>query len=56
MTDRMLEQYPEEAWRTNVLGALHVLQAAEAAGVDTFINVSTDAGFMERLGKALGKV
>src|SRR5699024_10509878 len=38
----MLEQYPEEAWKTNVLGTLHVLQAAEAANVETFVNVSTD--------------
>src|SRR5699024_7375092 len=38
----MLEQYPEEAWKTNVLGSLHVLQAAEAAGVETFVNISTD--------------
>jgi len=38
----MLEQYPDEAWKTNVLGTLNVLRAAEAAGVETFINVSTD--------------
>lgn len=38
----MLEQYPDEAWKTNVLGTLHVLQAAEAAGVETFVNISTD--------------
>lgn len=38
----MLEQYPEEAWKTNVLGTLHVLQAAEVANVETFVNVSTD--------------
>lgn len=38
----MLEQYPDEAWKTNVLGTLNVLQAARAAGVGTFINVSTD--------------
>ena len=38
----MLEQYPEEAWKTNVLGTLHVLQAAEAANVETFVNISTD--------------
>lgn len=38
----MLEQYPDEAWKTNVLGSLHVLQAAEAAGVETFVNISTD--------------
>lgn len=38
----MLEQYPDEAWKTNVLGSLNVLRAAEAAGVGTFVNVSTD--------------
>lgn len=38
----MLEQYPDEAWKTNVLGTLNVLTAARAAGVDTFVNVSTD--------------
>lgn len=38
----MLEQYPNEAWKTNVLGTLNVLQAAEAADVETFINISTD--------------
>ena len=38
----MLEQYPDEAWKTNVLGTLNVLQAARAAGVSTFVNVSTD--------------
>lgn len=38
----MLEQYPDEAWKTNVLGTLNVLQAAEAVGVSTFVNISTD--------------
>ncbi len=38
----MLEQYPDEAWKTNVLGTLNVLQAARASGVTTFVNVSTD--------------
>lgn len=38
----MLEQYPEEAWKTNVLGTLHVLDAARNVGVETFINISTD--------------
>lgn len=38
----MLEQYPDEAWKTNVLGTLHVLRAAEAAEVGTFVNISTD--------------
>ena len=38
----LLEQYPEEAWKTNVLGTLNVLRAAHAAGVENFVNVSTD--------------
>ncbi len=38
----MLEQYPAEAWKTNVLGTLHVLEAARAAGVERFVNISTD--------------
>lgn len=38
----MLEQYPDEAWKTNVLGTLNVLNAARAAEVRTFVNVSTD--------------
>ncbi|WP_270366261.1 nucleoside-diphosphate sugar epimerase/dehydratase [Microbacterium algeriense] len=38
----MLEQYPEEAWKTNVLGTRNVLQAALDVDVDTFVNISTD--------------
>ncbi|MEV4666427.1 polysaccharide biosynthesis protein [Microbacterium sp. LWO12-1.2] len=38
----MLEQYPDEAWKTNVLGTLNVLTAARSVGVDTFVNISTD--------------
>lgn len=38
----MLEQYPEEAWKTNVLGTLNVLNASKGADVETFINISTD--------------
>jgi FlaA1/EpsC-like NDP-sugar epimerase len=38
----MLEQYPDEAWKTNVMGTLNVLEAAHAAGVETFVNISTD--------------
>lgn len=38
----MLEQYPDEAWKTNVLGTLNVLTAAMRTGVGTFVNVSTD--------------
>lgn len=38
----MLQQYPDQGWKTNVLGTLNVLLAAEAAQVSTLINVSTD--------------
>lgn len=38
----MLEQYPEEAWKTNVLGTLNVLNAALDVGVERFVNISTD--------------
>ncbi|MGH3998195.1 MAG: polysaccharide biosynthesis protein, partial [Pseudonocardiaceae bacterium] len=50
----MLEQYPEEAWKTNVLGTINVLQAARAVGVEKFVNISTDkaANPCSVLGKA----
>jgi FlaA1/EpsC-like NDP-sugar epimerase len=38
----MLEQYPAEGWKTNVLGTKNVLDAATAIQVSRFINVSTD--------------
>ncbi|CAG7614192.1 polysaccharide biosynthesis protein [Leucobacter soli] len=38
----MLEQYPDEAWKTNVMGTLNVLRAAQSVGVGTFVNISTD--------------
>lgn len=38
----MLEQYPDEGWKTNVLGSLNVLNAARRVGVTHFVNVSTD--------------
>lgn len=57
----MLEQYPSEAWQTNVLGTLNVLRAARAADVETFVNISTDKaanptsvlGYSKRLGERL---
>lgn len=57
----MLEQYPNEAWQTNVLGTLHVLRAAKEVGVETFVNISTDKaanptsvlGISKRLGERL---
>lgn len=38
----MLEQYPAEAVKTNVIGTRTVLEAADLAGVDKFVNISTD--------------
>lgn len=38
----MLEKFPEEAWKTNVLGTRNVLEASTAANVECFINISTD--------------
>ncbi|WP_232667170.1 nucleoside-diphosphate sugar epimerase/dehydratase [Pseudonocardia sp. TRM90224] len=38
----MLEQYPHEAWQSNVVGTANVLDAALEAGVETFVNISTD--------------
>lgn len=38
----LLEQYPNEAWQTNVLGSRNVLRAAASVGVEVFVNVSTD--------------
>ena len=38
----LLEQYPGEAVKSNVWGTLAVLDAAERAGVERFVNISTD--------------
>ncbi|WP_022869736.1 polysaccharide biosynthesis protein [Yaniella halotolerans] len=38
----MLERYPEEGWKTNVLGTLNVLEASESVQVERFVNISTD--------------
>lgn len=38
----LLEQYPGEATQSNVWGTLNVLEAAAAAGVEKFVNISTD--------------
>lgn len=37
-----LERHPAEAVKTNVVGTRHVLDAAADAGVERFVNVSTD--------------
>ncbi|MHB8449166.1 MAG: polysaccharide biosynthesis protein [Mycobacteriales bacterium] len=38
----LLERYPAEAIKTNVLGTRYVLEASAACGVELFINISTD--------------
>ncbi len=38
----LLETFPLEAWKTNVVGTLNVLSAAARNGVGTFVNISTD--------------
>jgi FlaA1/EpsC-like NDP-sugar epimerase len=38
----LLEQYPEEAYKSNVVGTLNVLRAAADVGVEVFVNISTD--------------
>ena len=37
-----LERFPEEAYKTNVLGTQNILQASLSYGVTTFVNISTD--------------
>lgn len=37
-----LQRTPSEAFKTNVLGTLNVLEAAQQVGVKVFINISTD--------------
>ena len=38
----ILEQYPAESIKTNIIGTRVVLDAADLVGVETFVNVSTD--------------
>ena len=38
----LLETYPSEAYQTNVLGTLTLLEASAEAGVGVFVNISTD--------------
>jgi FlaA1/EpsC-like NDP-sugar epimerase len=38
----LLEAYPLEAWKSNVVGTLNVLRAAAECGVESFVNISTD--------------
>ena len=38
----MLEQYPMEAFKTNVIGTLNVVRACKLVSVTRFVNISTD--------------
>ena len=38
----LLEAFPEEAFKTNVLGTRNLLEAASASNVSVFVNISTD--------------
>lgn len=57
----MLEQYPVEAWKSNVLGTANVVEAARLARVERFVNISTDKaanpssvlGWSKRIGERL---
>jgi FlaA1/EpsC-like NDP-sugar epimerase len=57
----LLEQYPGEAVKTNISGTLTLLRAAQAHGVERFVNISTDKaanpisvlGFSKRIGERL---
>ena len=37
-----LERFPEEAYKTNIVGTQNILDASVAYGVTTFVNISTD--------------
>ena len=57
----LLEQFPLEGWKSNVLGTLNVLEAAYSVHVETFVNISTDKaadptcvlGYTKRLAERL---
>ena len=38
----LLENHPEEGMKTNTIGTRNLLDAAEAVGVERFVNISTD--------------
>lgn len=38
----LLELYPDEGWKTNVLGTHNVLRCAQEVGVANLVNISTD--------------
>ena len=57
----LLERFPREAWRSNVVGTLNVLSIARETGVGTVVNISTDKaadptsalGYSKRLAEKL---
>ena len=57
----ILQEFPQEAWKTNVVGTWNVLQAAARCEVPVFVNISTDKaanpssvlGKTKRLGEEL---
>ena len=57
----LLERYPLEAWNTNVMGTLNVLEVAAETGVTALVNISTDKaadpvsalGYSKRLAEQL---
>lgn len=38
----LLESNPEEAWKTNIVGTLNMLELSRQFEVETFVNISTD--------------
>ena len=51
----MMERHPYQAIRNNVLGTQNVLAASTEAGVETFVNVSTDKAVNPRCYMGLSK-
>jgi FlaA1/EpsC-like NDP-sugar epimerase len=57
----LLERFPREAWRSNVVGTLNVLTVCRELGVGTVVNISTDKaadptsalGYSKRLAERL---
>lgn len=38
----ILERFPDEGWKTNVVGTLHLLELSSEFEVERFVNISTD--------------
>jgi len=38
----MLERYPNEAWKTNIVGTRNIISAGQRSGVEVLVNISTD--------------